>query len=523
MNNSWQTLYEMAQTIKNKRLADLFSQDKDRVQKFSLSVDEVYLDYSKNFIDDATMTALVDFAQTCELPQKVKHLFSGESVNNTENRPALHTALRQCSSTSLSVNGENIIASIKSQKEKMFRLVNELHQGIFHGATGKKITDVVNLGIGGSDLGPAMAVEALNDYQQTPIKLHFVSNIDPDAISSVLKECDCATTLFIISSKSFTTPETLENAKVAKEWLQKGLKTQEVVKHFVAVTANPEKAHAFGILPENILCFWEWVGGRYSIWSTIGLPLAIAIGLENYEEFLLGARKMDEHFKEAPIEQNMPVILGLLGWWYIHGWQGTTIAVLPYSERLKRFADYLQQLDMESNGKSVDKQGERLGYATGPIVWGQAGTNGQHAFYQLLHQGTHFIPIDFIVFKHSNSVLAEQHKHLIANAIAQAAALMHGSDTSAKFAHEHMPGNKPSNMLMLEKLTPRALGQLLALYEHKVYVQGVLWDINSFDQPGVELGKKLAKKVVECINHKKAEATMDASTQSLIEKVITSD
>ncbi len=519
MNNQWQTLEGLAAALSSQSLTYLFSADSNRVNKFSLSVDELYLDYSKNFIDDVSKAALVSLAQSCELKEKIKALFEGEKVNNTEGRPALHTALRQDPSVALFLNDHNIIEPIKSEKEKMYRLVNQLHEGLYVGATGKKITDVINLGIGGSDLGPVMAVEALKDFQQTPIKLHFVSNIDPDAITSVLKACDPATTLFILSSKSFTTPETLVNAQVAQAWLKAGLKTEHTAKHFIGVTANPEKAKAFGILPENILCFWEWVGGRYSIWSTIGLPLAISIGVENFESFLLGARKMDEHFKNAPLDQNMPVILGLLGAWYAHCWQASTIAVLPYSERLKRFSDYLQQLDMESNGKSVSKNGEQVTCSTGPIVWGQAGTNGQHAFYQLLHQGTHFIPVDFIVAKVSNTDLQEQHKHLVANCFAQAAALMQGSDSTTKFAHEHMPGNKPSNMLLIDKLTPRTLGLLLSLYEHKVYVQGVIWDINSFDQPGVELGKKLAKKVVESLISNKVDHDMDSSTQSLIEKV----
>ncbi len=520
MNAKWQTLENLANKLKEQRLIDLFEKDKSRVSHFSLTVDDLYLDYSKNFIDETSFKALIALAQDCGLPENIKALFQGQSVNNTEGRPALHTALRQCASSALTLQGENIIPLIKSEKEKMYRLVDQLHQGLCLGATGEKITDVVNLGIGGSDLGPMMAVEALKDYQQTNINLHFVSNIDPDAISSVLKVCKPQSTLFILSSKSFTTPETLVNAEIAIKWLATELPAQGLMKHLIGITANPEKAKAFGILPENLLCFWDWVGGRYSIWSTIGFALAISIGLENFDEFLLGARKMDEHFQNAPLAENMPVILGLLGAWYIRFWQASTIAVLPYSERLKRFADYLQQLDMESNGKSISKQGQALDYATGPIVWGQAGTNGQHAFYQLLHQGTHFIPVDFILAKQSNSDYPEQHKHLIANAIAQAAALMVGSELSTKFAHEHMPGNKPSNLLLMEKLTPRALGQLLALYEHKVYVQGVLWNINSFDQPGVELGKKLAKKVVESMIQGRPDLNMDPSTKSLIEKVI---
>ncbi len=518
-NQPWQMLAPLAEEMNTKKLVDLFQADPNRVKKFSLQMDEIYLDYSKNFINDVTMAALIDVAQKFNLAEKIQALFQGGVVNNTEGRAALHTALRQDPSEKVFLQDKNILDGIKSEKEKMFRLVKELHQGLYVGASGKKITDVVNLGIGGSDLGPLMACEALKDYQQTPIKLHFVSNIDPDAITSVLKVCDPATTLFILSSKSFTTPETLVNAQVAKQWLSQTLKTDHLAKHFIGVTSNPDKAIAWGIAPENLLCFWEWVGGRYSLWSSIGLPLCIAIGVEHFESFLLGARKMDEHFKQAPLNQNMPVILALIGAWYIYGWSSPSIAVLPYSERLKRFSDYLQQLDMESNGKSVNKKGEAVEYATGPIVWGQVGTNGQHAFYQLLHQGTHFIPIDFIVAKESNSDLSTQHKQLLANCFAQAAALMQGSDNTSKFAHEHMPGNKPSNMILMDKLTPRTLGELLALYEHKVYVQGILWNINSFDQPGVELGKKLAKQVEACLISSKVDENMDLSTKSLIEKV----
>ncbi len=515
----WQKLEEYAYQMSEQPLSDLFSKDPERVNKYSLTVDELYLDYSKNFINDEVLATLLELANSADLPEAISKLISGEKVNNTEGRPALHTALRQDPSMPLALNNENIIPLIKAEKEKMFRLVEQLHQGIYKGATGKKITDVVNLGIGGSDLGPVMAVEALKNFSVSPIKLHFVSNIDPDVISGVLSELDPATTLFILSSKSFSTIETLMNAQAAKKWLEDNLKTKNIFNHFIAVTTKAEKAQAFGILPENILRFWDWVGGRYSLWSTIGLPLAISIGPSHFDEFLLGARKMDEHFATAPMAKNMPVLLALIGIWYINFWQASTIAVLPYSDRLRRFSDYLQQLDMESNGKAVNTQGAAVDYSTGPIVWGQAGTNGQHAFYQLLHQGTHFIPVDFIVAKKSHSSLVDQHNHLIANCFAQAAALMLGSDDKTKFAHEHMPGNKPSNMLLLEKITPRALGELLALYEHKVYVQGVIWQINCFDQPGVELGKKLANTVVESLESGVMQANIDPSTKSLIEKI----
>ncbi|MBS0288495.1 MAG: glucose-6-phosphate isomerase [Proteobacteria bacterium] len=509
----WQMLEKAAHLMQTCRLSDLFTHDSQRVNKYSICVDKIYLDYSKNFLNDDILALLINLADSCDLSLAIKQLLSGACVNSTESKPALHAALRQDLDSSLQVNDVDILPLVKAQKEKMFHLVSQLHQGTYLGTTKSKITDVVNIGIGGSDLGPVMAVEALKEYRQTSIKLHFVSNIDPEMITSVLQECTPSSTLFILSSKSFTTPETLANAQVAKKWLEDKLSPTDINKHFIAVTANPEKAQTFGILPENILQFWDWVGGRYSIWSTIGLPLAISIGTSHFESFLLGARKMDEHFANAPLRQNMPVLLALIGIWYINFWQAKTLAVLPYSTRLRHFADYLQQLDMESNGKTP-----RVGTATGPIVWGQVGTNGQHAFFQLLHQGTHFIPVDFIAAKLSHTPFKDQHLHLLANCLAQARALMQGSEEKREL-HEYMPGNKPSNMLLLEQLTPTALGQLLALYEHKVFVQGIIWGINSFDQPGVELGKKLAHTLIAGLESGAIDSKMDPSTQSLIEKI----
>ncbi|MBN9286651.1 MAG: glucose-6-phosphate isomerase [Gammaproteobacteria bacterium 39-13] len=516
----WQTLQNAAERMKQTHLRELFKQDPSRASKFSLTMDEIHLDYSKNLLTTETIATLLELAQVCEVPSAIKALLSGEHINTTENRPALHSALRQDSSQTLNVKGQNVLPLIRAEKEKMYRIVEQLHQGIYKGATGEKITDVVNLGIGGSDLGPVMAVEALKNYQQTAIRLHFVSNVDPDAITNVLKELNPATTLFIVSSKSFSTPETLMNAKVAKNWLQENLKTEKIINQFIGVTANAAKAQEFGLLPENILNFWDWVGGRYSIWSTIGLPLAISIGVEHFEEFLLGARRMDEHFANSPLSENMPVLLALIGIWYINFWNAHTIAVLPYSSLLSYFADYLQQLDMESNGKQVQHSGESVDYLTGPIVWGQPGTNGQHAFYQLLHQGTHFIPIDFIVAAQTHTEqLASQHLQLVANCLAQSAALMQGTPSDVKSTHDKMPGNKPSNTLLLSKISPRALGQLLALYEHKVFVQGAIWQINSFDQPGVELGKKLASTFIASLENGKMSEEIDHSTRTLIEKI----
>lgn len=516
-NSIWSSLKNTANEIKSKRLIDLFSANPDRAKQFSLRVDDIYLDYSKNFINEDVIAQLIDLANSCSLKSAISRLMTGEPVNVTENRCALHTALRRDANSSLMVNGFDVMPKIVAQRERMSQIVHQLQAQEWFGATGKVITDVVNIGIGGSDLGPKMAVQALKNYQTSKLALHFVSNIDPVEMTSVLSQLNPATTLFIISSKSFTTTETLTNASLAKAWLIQHLKTQQVESHFIAVTTKPEKAKAFGIAALHILTFEEWVGGRYSIWSTIGLPLALSIGMAQFESFLLGARKMDEHFATAPFSQNMPVLLALIGIWYTHGWGAQTMSILPYAHGLRRFADYLQQLDMESNGKSAQINGEIVEGLTGPIVWGQAGTNGQHAFYQLLHQGTHFVPIDFIASIQSETSLDEQHKQFIANCLAQAQALMQGTlhETSLS-THEIMPGNKPSNVLLLTKITPSSLGQLISLYEHKVYVQGIIWGINSFDQPGVELGKKLASKIIDNIQQGKLDENLDGSTRELI-------
>lgn len=498
---SWQeALKNFAKNYKQKQLIDLFRSDLTRAEKYTLEVGDLDLDYSKNFIDEKVLSTLIDIAHQNDLRGAIEKLFTGEKINITENRPALHTALRQ-----------------NPQIEKMSTLVQALHSQHKIGATGKPIKQVVNLGIGGSDLGPKMVAQALAPYQQGKCQISFVSNVDPTEIMECLERLDPAETLFVISSKSFTTPETLLNAATAKQWLQTALKTTDVSMHFAAVTSRPEKAKAWGVLEENTLCFEEGVGGRYSVWSTIGFAVALSVGMSHFEDFLAGARMMDEHFRSAPFESNMPILLALIGLWYIHGFDANTLAILPYAHGLRRFPDYLQQLDMESNGKSVQLNGERVTSSTGPVIWGQAGTNGQHAFYQLLHQGTHFIPMDFIVCSQTNTKLTSQHEQFVANALAQAQAFMQGEKGSKP--HEYMPGNKPSNFLLLKKLTPFALGELLALYEHKVFVQGVLWGINSFDQPGVELGKKLANKVNQALISDEIDPNMDLSTQTLIQKI----
>ncbi len=516
MNPIWQQLQTKANAMRQQKIADLLIQNPQHVAQYSLQVGDLYLDYSKNFIDQEVMTNLLLLAETVDLKSAIHRLLSGESVNITENRPALHTALRRDLNKPLKLNDQNVMHNIGVQFDKMATMVAKLHAHQWFGATGLAITDVVNIGIGGSDLGPLMAVEALKHYQTSTLRIHFASNIDPNVISDLLKNLNPATTLFIISSKSFSTPETLTNATVAKNWLQEHLE-QSIANHLLAVTASPAKAQAFGVIEDHILSFEPWVGGRYSIWSTIGLPLALSIGMENFATFLKGANVMDEHFANADFANNMPVILALMGVWYINFWQASTVAILPYINSLQYLPDYLQQLDMESNGKQVNIHAEKVLHGTGPIVWGQVGTNGQHAFYQLLHQGTHLIPVDFIAAVNSNSELREQHQQLLANCFAQAQALMQGT-TSTKFAHEHMPGNKPSNMLLLKKMTPFALGQLLALYEHKVFVQGIIWQINSFDQPGVELGKKLADRLYQIMKSQKIDMQLDPSTQALLKK-----
>lgn len=508
MNNEWLSqLKSLGQAYRHKKIMDEFESDPKRAQRYSLEYDGLLLDYSKNVIDDKVLSTLMAFAQAHGLKENIARLLAGDKVNVTENRPALHTALRRLDHEGLVVNGINVMTSIANEKAKMAALVEKIHQE-------NNIRAVVNLGIGGSDLGPKMVTQALKAYRQTAMEFYFVSNVDPCALHEVLERLDPKTTLFVISSKSFTTPETLLNATMAKEWLAKELSPEVLLSHFVAVTSKPEKAKAWGIADNAILAFEEWVGGRYSVWSTIGFPVALSVGMAHFESFLAGARSMDNHFQEAPFEKNMPVLLALIGLWYVQGFGATTQAVLPYSHGLRRFADYLQQLDMESNGKSVHIDGASVDNLTGPIVWGQAGTNGQHAFYQLLHQGTHYIPVDFIAFKESTTAFDSQHTVFVANALAQAQALLQGCENEN--AHDVMPGNRPSNMLLFKKLTPYTLGQLLALYEHKVAVQGLLWRINSFDQPGVELGKKLAQEVTKAILNKEENVSLDPSTRQLV-------
>lgn len=478
----WQKLEQHHQAIRNQRIDAWFVEDPKRAERFSLQAAGLRLDYSKQHITAKTRDLLVNLAGQSGLAQAIESLFAGDKVNCTEQRPAWHTKLR-------ANDDPQVVASL----EKMLEFATQIHQQQWRGYTGKPITDVVNLGIGGSDLGPRMVVEALAPFHVNSLKVHFVANVDGADISDCLASLNPETTLFIVASKSFSTEETLTNANTARTWLMQDADASIVAKHFVAVSANVERAVAFGIIEDNIFEFWDWVGGRFSLWSAIGLPIGLAIGMENFQQLLAGAHAMDQHFATASFKHNMPVILALLSIWSINFDHCPSEAVIPYDQHLRLLPAYLQQLVMESNGKSVDKHGNQVDYATAVAIWGDVGTNGQHAFHQLLHQGMQTIPVDFIIVKQPQHNLTEHHRKLLANALAQSRALMLGK--SDDNPHKVIAGNKPSNTILLEKLTPNTLGSLIALYEHKTFVQGIIWRINSFDQYGVELGKVIAKDI----------------------------
>ena len=494
------------------RLSALFGANTDRFQEYSLNHEELLLDYSKNFINSETVPLLLDLAGQSQLPAAIEAMFRGEEINTTEQRAALHVALRD---PSAKTNTPEVCASL----ERMESLVAELHGGKWTGYSGKVITDVVNLGIGGSDLGPAMVCDALASFATHKLHVHFVSNVDPSHLQNTLKDLQAETTLFVIASKSFTTLEKQKNAEAARSWLLQKTDANATAKHFVAITTSLSTATEFGIEERNLYPLWDWVGGRFSLWSAIGLPIAIALGMDGFRQLLAGAHSMDEHFRTAPLEKNMPVILALLNFWYREYFDAHSTAVVPYSQRLNLLPSFLQQLCMESLGKSVDKQGAPIEHNTGDIIWGTAGTNGQHSYFQLLHQGTEFIPVDFVAAANSDAQgSAEAHQHLLANCFSQSLALMEGKlDTDS--AHKMVVGNKPSNTLLLKELNPYNLGMLLALYEHKVYALSVLWNINAFDQWGVELGKKLSTKVFTAMSAETDQELLDESTQGLIQKV----
>lgn len=525
----WKTLERHYREIRDVHLRDLFRADPQRAARFSLEAGDLYLDYSKNRITEETMRHLVALAKAVHLRDEIDAMFRGEKINRTENRAVLHVALRNRSNTPIYVDGKDVMPDVNAVLDKMARFAREVRSGEWRGHTGRPIRNVINIGIGGSDLGPAMAYEALKAFSDRSLRFRFVSNVDSTHLVEALRDCDPAETLFIVSSKTFTTQETMTNAESARAWLLQALGSPEAIaRHFVAVSTNAERVAAFGIDTRNMFEFWDWVGGRYSLPSAIGLSLMIAIGPEHFFDLLEGYHRMDRHFAEAPFEANMPVILALLGIWYNNFFGAETVAVLPYEQSLARFPAYLQQADMESNGKCVSRRGRRVRYQTGPIVWGEPGTNGQHAFFQLLHQGTKLVPCDFIAFARSQNPLGDHHDKLIANCFAQAEALAFGK-TAEAVAQEGVPrwlvpfkvfeGNRPSNVILAPALTPSVLGQLIALYEHKIFTQGVIWDIFSFDQWGVELGKVLAGRILNelaCVEE--PELSHDESTNALIRR-----
>ena len=515
-------------------MRDLFRKDKQRFERFSLALDdELFLDYSKNLIRPQTLKLLVKLAREAGVESFRDAMFSGEKINLTEGRAVLHTALRNRSGRPVVVDGHDVMSDVKAVLARMRAFVDKVRTGKWKGYSGKPITDVVNIGIGGSDLGPAMACLALKPYGGN-LRAHFASNVDPSHLHDILEDLDPATTLFIVASKTFTTQETLLNAQAARAWLlDKAKDAKTVAKHFVAVSTNEAAVREFGIDPANMFGFWDWVGGRYSLWSAIGLPIALYIGMDEFEELLTGAHDMDAHFRTAPLAQNMPVILALLGLWYNNFWDAQAYAVLPYEQRLARFPAYLQQLDMESNGKGVMRDGKPVKVSSGPIVFGEPGTNGQHAFYQLIHQGTKLIPCDFLAGRESHNDINGQHAVLLSNFLAQTEALMRGKtakevetelaaagmpkrEAQALIPHKVFPGNRPTNSLVYRRLTPRTLGRLIALYEHKVFVQSALWNVNAYDQWGVELGKQLAKVILPELTGQAAAGAHDASTLGLI-------
>jgi len=532
----WSQLEAHRRTLDGVHMRDLFAGDPGRFDRFAIRLDGMLLDYSKNRITAETMDLLLALARGREVEAWRDAMFAGHRINTTEDRAVLHTALRNTSDRPVTVDGRDVMPDVRAVLDRMAGFCRRVRDGEWTGWTGKPITDIVNIGIGGSDLGPAMAVQALTPWAHPRLTAHFVSNVDGTHIAEVLRRVDPETTLFIVASKTFTTQETLTNAHSARTWyLEQGGPEQHIAKHFVAVSTNEAEVRKFGIDPANMFGFWDWVGGRYSLWSSIGLPIALMIGPEGFRDFLAGGHAMDEHFRTAPLASNMPVVMGLLGVWYANFFGATAHAVLPYDQYLARFPAYLQQLDMESNGKGVDREGRPVEYATGPIIFGEPGTNGQHAFYQLIHQGTHLIPCDFIAPRETQNPVGRHHPILLSNVLAQAEALMRGKtadEVRAELAaegksgpaldalvpHKVFSGNRPSNTILVDRVDPRTLGMLIALYEHKVFVQGIVWNINSFDQWGVELGKQLAKAILPELEGGGAQPH-DASTGGLIAAV----
>ncbi|AFJ02167.1 Glucose-6-phosphate isomerase [Methylophaga frappieri] len=529
----WQSLDRHYSDIKFLSMREQFALDSSRFEHFSVYSGDLLLDYSKNRITQETMEKLFALADAVELKDWTKRMFNGELINHTEGRAVLHTALRNRSNEPVMVDGQDVMPQVNAVLEKMADFCATVHEGRWLGFTGKRMTDIVNIGIGGSDLGPAMICDALEPYAIDGLSVHFVSNVDGTDLSTTLEQLNPETTLFVVASKTFTTQETLTNAQSARNWFLKSGQQTDVAKHFVAVSTNAEEVSKFGINTDNMFEIWDWVGGRYSLWSAIGLPIALYVGFDNFSRLLDGGHQMDKHFRDQPLAQNIPAIMGLLGIWYINFFNAQTHAIVPYDHSLARFPSHMQQLDMESNGKFINRQGARISYKTGPVIWGTPGTNGQHAYFQLIHQGTQLIPVDFVLPVNSHYPDCDHQSILLANGLAQAEALMKGKTAEevraelvagglegkaleALLPHKVFPGNRPSNVLLFPKLTPEMLGQLVALYEHKVFVQGVIWNINSFDQWGVELGKQLAKAILPDLRDDNDISTHDSSTTELI-------
>lgn len=528
-SKSWQALQEHQKELKQLHMRDLFAEDAQRFDKYSLRFDDIVFDYSKNRITEKTMELLFALAREADLKGMMEKMFVGEKINVTEDRAVLHSALRSQSESPLWLDGEDIMPEISEVLEHMRSFSERVRKGEWLGYTGKAIHDVINIGIGGSDLGPKMVTTALKPYASEHLNVHYVSNIDPSDLAETLKRIDPETSLFLIASKTFTTQETMTNASTARDWfLAKAKDKAYVAKHFVALSTNEAAVRDFGIDPQNMFGFWDWVGGRYSLWSAIGLSIAIYLGFDNFKRLLQGAYQADQHFRYTPFEQNIPVIMALLGIWYNNFWNAQSHAILPYDHYLEYFASYFQQADMESNGKSTSREGYELNYETGPIIWGQPGTNGQHAFYQLIHQGSKLIPCDFLAAAQSHNPLGEHHDILLSNYFAQTEALMRGKTaeevredlgegaSDLLVASKVFAGNRPSNSFLYRKLTPETLGKLIVFYEHKIFTQGVIWNINSFDQMGVELGKVLAKAILPELKGPEKLNSHDSSTNGLI-------
>ncbi|MGC9364589.1 MAG: glucose-6-phosphate isomerase [Fidelibacterota bacterium] len=532
--NAWKLLQAHFKEMRDVHLRELFAQDPERFERFSLRHGDILVDYSKNIITAETLRLLQQLAGETHVAEAIEQMFAGEPINETEDRAVLHIALRNLSGEPVFVDGEDVMPNVNAVLDQMRIFTEKVISGKWRGFTNKRITDIVNIGIGGSDLGPRMVTEALKPYANPALKVHFVSNVDGTHLAETLKPLDPETTLFVIVSKTFTTQETMTNAGSAKRWvLEKLADEAAIARHFVAVSTNVETVKAFGIDPDNMFRFWDWVGGRYSLWSAVGFSIACSIGFDHFRELLAGAHAMDRHFRESPFERNIPVILALLGIWYRNFFNAATWAILPYEQYLQHLPAYLQQLDMESNGKGVDRNGRAVDYQTGPIVWGEPGTNGQHAFYQLIHQGTQLVPCDFLAAARSHNGIGDHHCKLLANFLSQTEALMKGKTESevreelraagraAEKIDTLLPfkvfrGNVPSNSILYRKLTPRVLGGLIAMYEHKIFVQGIIWNIFSFDQWGVELGKQMAGEILMELETDKEIHSHDSSTNGLI-------